>query len=127
MAASAIEILSSANSRALSSTEFPRAAAIVCAITFQWPGGVSVPAPSDQNRAISVWSGVRRELVLAPSVIVRLRSSAYWSLMRAGGAGGRNPGALGTPKGATAPQPGRSAGAKAGGVGTQSPGLLPGV
>src|SRR5215472_16374819 len=122
-----MEMLSRANSRALSSSEFPCAVAIPCAITFQWPGGVAVPPPSPQNRAISVWSGVRRELVLAPMVIVRLRSEAYWSPIRAGGAGGRNPAVLGTPKGVTAPQPGSSAGAKAGGVGTQSPGLFPGV
>ena len=45
MAASAIAMFKSANNLAFSSSVVPRAAAIICAMLFQWPGGVSVPAP----------------------------------------------------------------------------------
>ena len=67
MAASAIAMFKSANNLAFSSSVVPRAAAIICAMLFQWPGGVSVPAPSAQNKAISVWSSVRVEPTSAPS------------------------------------------------------------
>src|SRR5438105_4207113 len=55
MAASPIEMLSSASSRAASASERDCADARESAIWFQWPGGVYVPPPSDQNLAICVW------------------------------------------------------------------------
>src|SRR5438093_13787054 len=78
------------NSLAFSSSVLPCAAPIICAILFQWPGGVSVPAPSAQNRAICVWSEVRVELVAAPSCLTSFMSAAYFALVRAGGPAGRN-------------------------------------
>jgi len=75
MAASAMAMFNKANNLAFSSSVLPCAAAIICAILFQWPGGVSVPAPSAQNNAIWVWSCVRVEPTAAPSslylVVVR--------------------------------------------------------
>src|SRR5438128_5436821 len=90
IAASAIAMFKRANKRAFSSSVLPRAAPISCAMLFQWPGGVSVPAPSAQKRAIWDWSAVRVELVLAPSSLTSLRSAVYFALVRAGGPGGRN-------------------------------------
>ena len=54
MAASAMAMFNKANNLAFSSSVLPCAAARTCAMLFQCPGGVSVPAPSAQNRAISV-------------------------------------------------------------------------
>src|SRR5438034_1405684 len=61
MAPSAMARFNKANSRAFCSSVLPRTSAIICAILFQWPGGVSVPAASAQNKAINVWSSVRDE------------------------------------------------------------------
>src|SRR6185436_19255843 len=69
MAASAIAMFMSANNLAFSSIVVPCDAPIICAMLFQWPGGVSVPAPSAQNKAISVWSAVRVEPTAAPSCL----------------------------------------------------------
>src|SRR6266576_5515998 len=51
MAASAIAMFKSANNLTSSSSVTPRVAPIVCAMLFQWPGGVSVPEPSAQNKS----------------------------------------------------------------------------
>lgn len=79
-------------------------------MTFQCPGGVAVPAPLDQNRAISVSSAVRRDPVLAHSAFTSFTSSAYRLLSRANGAGGRYSEAAGMPKGSTSPHHGSRAG-----------------
>ena len=47
-------------------------------------------APSPQNCAISVCSGVRTELFALPIAFTSARSFAYWWLVSAGGAGGMN-------------------------------------
>src|SRR6266568_4032754 len=72
MAASAMAMFNKANSLAFSSSVLPCPAAIICAILFQWPGGVSVPAPSAQNKAIWVCSSVRVEPTAAPSSLTSL-------------------------------------------------------
>src|SRR5437899_1747616 len=90
MAASAMARFNNANKRAFSSRVLRAAALMSCAMLFQWPGGVSVPAPSAQKRAIWDWSAVRVEMVFAPSCFTSLTSAAYLSLVRAGGPGGRN-------------------------------------
>src|SRR5881394_3735816 len=72
MAASAMAMFKSANNLEFSSSVLPWAAAIVCAILFQCPGGVSVPAPSAQNNAICVCSAVRVEPIAAPSSLTSL-------------------------------------------------------
>src|SRR4030095_426132 len=125
MAASAMAMFNKANSLAFSPSVLPCAAAMICAILFQWPGGVSVPAPSAQNKAISVCSSVRVEPVVAPSSVTSLESVAYCALSREGGPGGRNWEPLLIPNGATNPHWGNKYGAEAGGVGNQTPGPLP--
>src|SRR5512132_735584 len=72
IAASAMAMFKRANNLAFSSSVLPCAAAIVCAILFQCPGGVSVPAPSAQNKAISVSSSVRVDPTAAPSSLTSL-------------------------------------------------------
>ena len=72
MPASASAMFRSANSRAFSSSVVPIAAATSCAMTFQWPGGVTVPAPSAQNLAIAVCSSERDALETEPRSFVRL-------------------------------------------------------
>src|SRR5207247_1805439 len=52
MALSAMAMFSAANRRASSASVSWRPAATCPTISFQWPGGVSVPPPSAQNRAI---------------------------------------------------------------------------
>src|SRR5262245_40000983 len=71
----------SASSRALSRPSSLRASATVRAIVFHAPG------PSNQNRAMSVWSGVRTVLTLPPTVFTSLKSRAYVALVNAGGPG----------------------------------------
>src|SRR4030095_11754134 len=61
IAASAMAIFNKAKSLAFSSSVLARSAAIVFVTLFQGPGGVSVPAPSAQNCAISLCSSVRVE------------------------------------------------------------------
>src|SRR5437868_180445 len=70
-----------ARSRALSLPSSLRAVATVRAIVFQFPG------PSNQNRAISVWSAVRTVLTLPPTALTSLKSRAYVALVSAGGPG----------------------------------------
>lgn len=111
-----------ANSRAVSTSESPRASATCAAMPFQCPGGVAVPAPSAQKRAISVCSGVRTELFAFPRACTAATSATYSGEPVDGGGGGRKAAAAGMPKGVTAPQPGRSGGAKPEGVGRQWPG-----
>src|SRR6266542_2729827 len=97
------------------------------AMTFQCPGGVTVPLPSAQNLAIAVCSGVRVALSARPSSFVSLKSEAHSALSSRGGKGGRNCDPLIIANGVTDGQFGRSAGANAGGVGTQTPAPLPGA
>src|SRR6185369_12069606 len=96
-------------------------------MTFQCPGGVTVPLPSAQNLAISVCSRVRVALSARPRSFVRLKSEAHSAVSSPGGTGGRNCEPRIMAKGVTNAQFGRSAGAYAGGVGTQTPAPLPGV
>jgi hypothetical protein len=72
IAASAMAMFRRANNLEFSSSVLPCASAIVCAMPFQWPGGVSGPAPSAQNKAISVCSSVRVEPTAAPSSLTSL-------------------------------------------------------
>ena len=51
------------------SNEVPVVATNSWAMRFQWPGGVSVPAPSAQNCAIRDCSGVREEPTAAPNAL----------------------------------------------------------
>src|SRR5262245_19770945 len=69
MAASAMAIFNKANNLAFCSNVLPCAAARICAMLFQCPGGVSVPAPSAQNKAICVCSSVRVDPTAAPSCL----------------------------------------------------------
>src|SRR5438034_3051176 len=69
IAASAIARFNKAKRRAFSSRLFPSAVPTSCAMLFRWPGGVSVPAPSAQNRAICDWSGVRVEPDAGPRAL----------------------------------------------------------
>src|SRR3989442_16004279 len=67
------------------------------------PRGVSVPAPSAQNRAIKLCSGVRVEPTCAPSAFTSSKSPTYFALPRAGGPGGRNEWLAGMANGVTKP------------------------
>src|SRR5688572_26509465 len=127
IAASASAMFSTAKSRAFCSSVRPCCALTSCAITFQWPGGVTVPAPSAQNLAISVSSRVRVALVADPISFVWLYSSAHSWLSSAGGAGGRNWAGLSIANGVTPGHCGKSAAANAGAVGAQAPAPDPGV
>src|SRR5262245_26271663 len=89
-AASASAMFNNAKSRAFSCTDNPDVRAALCAIRFQWPGGVTVPGPSAQKYAISVCSGVRTVLLRAPSVLTSSKSCAYSGLSIFGGHAGRN-------------------------------------
>src|ERR1700751_4544841 len=111
-----------ANRRAFCSIVLPRWAATSRAITFQWPGGVTVPAPSAQKKTDAVCSAVRPLLSFEPNCLVKLKSRAEEALARAGGPGGRNWEPLVMLQGFTPGHCGRRAGANAGGVGRQSPG-----
>src|SRR4030095_15104153 len=105
----------------------PRWRATARAITSQCPGGVTVPPPSAQNRAISVCSAVRVTLSARPNSFVKLKSLAHCALSKPGGGGGRNSEPLVMAKGITAGQFGKRAGANAGGVGAHMPAPLPAV
>ena len=74
-----------------------------------------------------VCSAVRVVLVLRPRSLTSLKAAAYSALSSAGGAGGRNCAPLVIANGVTSGHCGPSAGKKAGGVGCQSPGSVPGV
>src|SRR5690242_2225739 len=90
MAASASAMFSKANRRAFCSIELPLARATAWTMSFQWPGGVAVPGPSIQNKAISVWSAVRNEFEIAPRFFVIRKSRVYCALVSEGGGGGLN-------------------------------------
>src|SRR5437867_13018592 len=92
---------------------------------FQWPGGVSVPAPSAQKRAMVDCSAVRVELVAAPSCLTSLKSAVYLALVRAGGPVGRNSELVIMQKGLRKAHCANKYGVKDGGVGTHAPGPLP--
>src|SRR5437764_6137334 len=87
----------------------------------------AVPSPSFQNRATCVCSAVRVVLVALPRSLTSLNAAAYAALSSAGGAPGRNCEPEDSANGVTYRHCGASAGAKAGGVGCQSPGSVPGV
>src|SRR5882724_4667057 len=125
IAASAMAMFKRANNLAFSSSVLPCPAPIICAMLFQCPGGVSVPVPSAQNKAISVWSSVRVELTSSPSSLTSLKSAAYCWLSRDGGPGGRNCELLVIANGTTNPHCGSKYGRNNGGVGTHTPGPLP--
>src|SRR5947209_848383 len=114
-----------ANIRALSTRVLPWDMASWWAIWFHREAlGVTGPA---MNRADSVWSGVRVVLSKEPSSLTWLKAAVYSGLVSAGGGGERNCEALFSVKGVTKPHCAAAAGKKAGGVGCQSPGLVPGV
>ena len=69
-------MFSRANSRAFSASDVPRSRATCAAISFQWPGGVAVPAPSAQKWAISVCSAVRERLPAAPRSLTSSNAAA---------------------------------------------------
>src|SRR5438105_12486044 len=87
----------------------------------------AVPSPSFQNLAICVCSAVRVVLSTRPRLLTSLKAAAYSALSSAGGGAGRNCDPLVIAKGVTWGHCGASAGKNAGGVGCQSPGLVPGV
>src|SRR5438105_146993 len=87
----------------------------------------AVNGRSGQNRAVCVWSAVRVVLVALPSDWTWARASAYAWLVRAGGPAGRNSLPEVMANGVTFGHCGSRAGAKALGVGCQSPGFVPGV
>ena len=88
-----------------------------CATRFQWPGGVAVPAPSAQKRAIRVCSGVRAPLVSRPRRLTSLKERVYSALDGVGGATFTNRSGLLMAQGVTEGHCGRRTVAKAGGVG----------
>src|SRR5688572_10157352 len=92
---------------------------------FQCPGGVSVPAPSAQKRAISVCSGDRVEPAAAPSARTSARSSRYSALSKGGGPDGRKVLPDGVANGMTNPQCGSRYAAKPGVVGCHTPNPVP--
>ena len=110
MTASAMATLSAANSRAFSSSVLPCCSATIWAMRFRWPGGVAVPAPLAQNRAMAVWSAVRVALVAEPSSLTSLKAAVYSALSSAGGAAGRNWSPLVMANGVTSGQCGVQAG-----------------
>ena len=122
IAASARATFNWANSRALADRPLPSAAASCMAIWFQWPGGVTVPSPSAQNRAVCVSSAVRVDPVARPFSLTSLKAAAYASLPRAGGAAGRNWSGELRANGVTSAHCGSRASAYIGVVGCQAPG-----
>ena len=86
-----------------------------------------VPAVPYQNRAMSDCSAVRVVLPAAPRLLTSSKAAVYSALVKSGGGGGRNSESLGMQNGMTCPHCGATAGAKAGGVGCQSPGSVPGT
>src|SRR5207244_7258869 len=99
---SARPMFTNAKRRAFSCKLRFRASEMCSAISFQWPGGVTLwPGTSAQKWAYRVWSGVRVVLSRAPRLLVRLKSAAYRALSSAGGPGGRNCAALVMAQGVT--------------------------
>jgi hypothetical protein len=124
-AASARATSSSANSRASSARLNPWSRATCPAIWFQCPGGVTVPLPSDQKRAIWVWSAVRAVLVALPRVLTSLKASPQAGLVRAGGPAGRNCDGLVMANGCKVAHCGSRAAMYMGAVGCHWPGAVP--
>src|SRR5688572_9877664 len=100
------------------------------------------PGPSNQKRAVSVWSAVRAVLTWPPRVFTSLKSRVYCVLVSAGGPGNQYCDADSSVNGVTFPQPGSIEAAIPGaslgsligglggsvlGVGRQRPGALTGV
>src|SRR5262245_42873766 len=82
-----------------------------------------ITAEGTHHIATSVSGPIRRTLFWAPMSFTSLTSLTYKSLSSAGGGPTRNCDGLLITQGVTRPQPGSEAGAKAGGVGTQTPAL----
>src|SRR5262245_9070167 len=125
MAASASAMFMSAKRRALSASAVPRSVLTCCAMRFQCPGGVSVPAPSAQNSAMSSCSAVRADPTAAPSNLTSFKSAAQRAESSAGGPCGRKKELVGMANGDTNPHCGNRYGASAGGVGCHTPGPEP--
>src|SRR5689334_14967941 len=93
-----------------------------CAIKFQCPGGVAVPAPSAQNSAICVCSAVRVVESASPSASTSWKAEVYAALSTAGGPAGRNIDPDGSTSGVTAGHCGNvGLELNPGGVGCQTP------
>src|SRR3989442_9685506 len=116
-------MFNSANNRALSTSRRGRAATAKRAA----PPSMNPGASELRNTATSVWSWVRMELLTAPKALISLKSAVYVAPSSAGGGPGRNCSGAVIVQGVTYRHCGKTAGAKAGGVGTQTPGPLPGV
>src|SRR5688572_21230003 len=127
MKASAEARFRSANRRAFSARLVPAETATCWAIWFHHHGALFGAATPCQNRAASIWSAVRVALLREPSSLTWFKASVYSALVSAGGGGGRNCEPLCSAKGVTKGQWGLAGGPKAGGVGCQSPGAVPGV
>src|SRR5262245_2243848 len=127
MRASAVAMFSRANRWASLTRLSACSVATSWAIRFQYPGAKAVPVASFQNRAISACSAVRVVLSSRPRLWTSLKAAAYSVLSSAGGAAGPNCESLVIAKGVTSGHCGASAGRKAGGVGCQAPGPVPGV
>src|SRR5215210_825464 len=121
MAASATVIDRRANRRAFSCRLRARSRERPLAIVIQCPGGVSVPAPSAQKRAICVWSAVRFGLLTRPIRLTSRKAARYSAEFGDGGAGGRSSALLVIAHGVTYGQLGSRGGAKAGGVASHQP------
>src|SRR6266498_368183 len=108
-----------ANRRALWTMSRPCSAASPRVTPFQNP-----PFPCHQIAA-SVWSGVRAVLLIEPSSLTSLKSSAYAWLVSAFGPSERTISALGSRNGRTSPTHGAGSCAKNGIVGRHTPGTVP--
>src|SRR5262249_22873338 len=93
-----------ARSRALSQASRFFEPATVRPILFQAPG------PSNQNRAMSVWSGVRTVLTRPPTALISLKSRVEVRLGRAGGPGSQSCEDESKVNGVTLPHPGSTEG-----------------
>ena len=122
IAASAIATFVTANSLALSETLSRRAVATMEASRLRWPGGVEVPAPLFQNRAMAVWFADRVVLLTEPIAFTSLNALAYSWLFIAGTLLGVNCDGLVIANGRRLAHCGSRAAAKPDGVGCQWPG-----
>src|SRR5438046_4149305 len=84
--------------RAFSATLVCRSAAIARAMRLKLSAVLSI-----QKRAISVWSGVRKALVVPPYNLTSFTSAAYSALVSSGGGGTWNCVALARTNGVTRP------------------------
>src|SRR3954465_4597948 len=111
MTESAKARLSAAKVRASSDRLPGWASSAVCAMRFQ-----VAQIAGFQKRPISVWSAVRVEPDAAPSALTSSMAAAVLTLLRAGGAGGRNSAAVRITNGLTGAQWVNCGDPKAGGV-----------